>query len=235
MNKDQFVQGVFTGVANRYDLMNDLMSLGIHRFWKKEFVSYIPADSKISLVDVAGGTCDITGLFLKKNAFYSDVTVCDKNPSMLKIGRDKIMNEGFIPRHNVKFVEADAHNMPFEDNSFDCYTVAFGIRNMSNISLVLKEAYRILRPCGKFLCLEFSNVENKYFSKIYDWYSVNVIPNIGRIVANNKESYEYLVNSIREFPEADKFLEMITDVGFQFAKYKKITFGVVSIHWAYKV
>ncbi|MDZ5762290.1 Ubiquinone/menaquinone biosynthesis C-methyltransferase UbiE [Candidatus Cyrtobacter comes] len=234
MSREKFIQSVFTNVADKYDLMNDLMSFGIHRIWKKKFVSHIPQDSHISLIDVAGGTCDITKLFLKKNNLPQNVVVCDKNASMLKIGKAKLIDQGIMPKHNVSFIEADAQEMPFDDNSFDCYVVAFGIRNMPNISKVLSEAYRILKPCGKFLCLEFSNVNNPVTFSLYDFYSRNIIPNIGHFIAGSKESYEYLVDSIRTFPDADSFLEMINMAGFKLSKYIKMTSGIVAVHWGYK-
>ncbi len=232
MSRDGFIQSVFTNVADKYDLMNDLMSCGIHRVWKRKFISHIPHG--VSLIDVAGGTCDITKLFLKRSAGDAQVVVCDKNPSMLKLGKAKLIDHGLVPKHNVSFIEADAQEMPFDDNSFDCYVVAFGIRNMPNISKVLSEAYRIIKPRGKFLCLEFSNVTNPLIFSLYDCYSRNIIPNIGHFVAGSRESYEYLVESIRAFPDADRFLDMINHAGFKSSQYTKMTFGVVAIHWGYK-
>lgn len=225
--KQPLVQQVFSSVAPKYDLMNDLMSFGLHRLWKKEMLKEINPAPHEKLLDVAGGTGDISHLFLQKGGL--DATVADLNKNMLAQGRIK------FPESNINWVHANAEGLPFEDNSFDYYSISFGIRNVTHIDKALKEAYRTLKIGGKFVCLEFSNVSNDTIRKLYDWYSFNLIPKIGSKIAGDKEAYQYLVESIRKFPPASKFEFMMKQAGLELVEYRKLTFGVVAIHTAYKV
>ena len=233
--KRNLIDEVFSGVAEKYDIMNDLMSFGTHRLWKDEFVAMIPnLDSNI--IDVAGGTGDIS-FRIKKRAVANNkkpkVVVCDINTNMLKICRDKAINNNFIEDFDI--VACDAEHLPFPDNSFDYYTIAFGIRNMICLERTLKEAYRVLKPTGKFLCLEFSRVQNDFMRPLYDYYSFNLIPGLGGAVAKNKQAYQYLAESISIFPEQEAFKEIITESGFKNVEYKNLTFGIAAIHSGYKI
>lgn len=231
--KHSMVQQVFSSVANKYDLMNNLMSFGIQNWWKKQMLQYIPHAEK--LLDVAGGTGDIARLFYKreKEAGYSpQVTLCDFNVAMLQQGRNKMIDHGIA--HDVTYICGDATHLPFADNEFDCYTISFGIRNVVDIKSALKEAYRVLKPGGKFICLEFSKVENQLMSGLYDLYSFNVIPKLGELVAKDRESYQYLVESIRKFPTQLQFLQMILDTGFVKSSYRNLSGGITAIHYGYK-
>ena len=232
--KRTLVDSVFSDVANKYDLMNDLMSLGVHRLWKDEFCRMIPnLNSKI--LDVAGGTGDIA-FRLKENGKKQNhnphITVCDINEEMLKECSDRAVNRNILD--NFDIVVGDAEKLPFPDNSFDYYTIAFGIRNVINIENALSEAYRVLKPTGKFLCLEFSKVQNDLIRPIYDFYSFKLIPSIGQCVTQNKDAYRYLAESISLFPNQDDFKTMIQDAGFSDVKYKNLTFGVAAIHYGFK-
>ncbi len=232
--KRNLVQDVFSKVASKYDLMNDLMSFGIHRLWKREFVSKIlNLNSKI--LDVASGTGDIALKLLKKAKLQDaklQITLCDINQDMLDIAGNKLIDNNFLA--NADYVCVSAENLPFEDNSFDYYTIAFGIRNVAQIENALKEAYRVLKQDGTFLCLEFSHVEHDYLRKLYDLYSFNVIPKIGELVAGSQDAYQYLVESINLFPDQDHFRVMIQDIGFRNVSYKNMTQGIVAIHSAKK-
>jgi demethylmenaquinone methyltransferase/2-methoxy-6-polyprenyl-1,4-benzoquinol methylase len=228
--KTSLVFEIFKSVANKYDIMNDFMSLGIHHLWKKEFVSMVK-DPSSKIIDVAGGTGDISfRLHQKAKALNisTDITICDINQHMLEVAEQKAIDANILS--GLKFQCADAENMPFEDNIFDYYLISFGIRNVTNIDKALSEAHRILKPGGKFLCLEFSQVNNIILQKIYDLYSMNVIPKIGKFVANDEDSYRYLVESIRRFPNQQKFKQMISDAGFGNAHYKNLSCGIVAIH-----
>ncbi len=225
--KQPMVQRVFTEVASNYDLMNDLMSLGLHRIWKDVLIECIfPVAGHEILIDVAGGTGDISHRFIKAGGKHA--IICDLNEEMLLQGQQKIHS------HKLSWVKGNAEELPFEDNMFDFYTISFGIRNVTNIDKAISEAYRVLKPGGKFACLEFSNIDNKYIDKIYNFYSFNIIPKLGRKVSNNEEAYRYLVESIAKFPKAEQFRQMIVDNSFDFVKYQKLCFGVVAIHTGYK-
>ncbi len=233
--KRTLVDNVFSNVADKYDLMNDLMSLGIHRLWKDEFCRMVPnLNSKI--LDVAGGTGDIS-FRLKDNAkkqnYDPHIVVCDINPDMLKLCKDKAIDRNILT--NFDIVVGDAENLPFSDNSFDYYTIAFGIRNMVSLEKTLSEAYRVLKPTGKFLCLEFSKVENDFISKLYDYYSFKLIPKIGNYVAQNQDAYRYLAESINLFPNQEDFKSLIQNTGFSNVSYKNLTFGVAAIHCGFKI
>lgn len=232
--KRSLVDGVFSDVANKYDLMNDVLSFGVHRLWKDEFCRMIPnLNSKI--LDVAGGTGDIA-FRIKENGkrqnYDPHVTVCDINEDMLKECKDRAINRNILK--NLDIIVGDAEKLPFPDNSFDYYTIAFGIRNVINIENALSEAYRVLKPTGKFLCLEFSKVQNDLMSKLYDFYSFNIMPSIGGCVAQNKDAYKYLAESIALFPSQEDFKTMIQKAGFSDVNYKNLNFGVAAIHYGFK-
>ncbi|AHX11825.1 ubiquinone/menaquinone biosynthesis methyltransferase family protein [Neorickettsia helminthoeca str. Oregon] len=230
MHRD-FVDGIFSSVSKRYDLTNDLMSAGIHRRWKRNFVKSIGLIPNQLVLDMAAGTGDIT-LRLLETDKSPDVIMCDRNPEMLQIAKDRLLDNGYL---SVKIVRAEAAELPFEDNTFDHYVVAFGVRNFSDIQKSISEAHRVLRTGGKFSCLEFSNVDNSYINMIYGYYSRNFIPWIGEKVTQNRDAYVYLVESIKNFPDAESFKQILSDTGFTRVKYEKATFGVVAIHTALKV
>ncbi|XVN43019.1 MAG: bifunctional demethylmenaquinone methyltransferase/2-methoxy-6-polyprenyl-1,4-benzoquinol methylase UbiE [Candidatus Rickettsia vulgarisii] len=233
--KKGLVKEVFSNVANKYDVMNDLMSLGIHRLWKDHFTKQIPNLSS-NILDVASGSGDVAFRIMERGRgrnIIPNITLCDINQEMLEVARNKAIDNNILTGFN--YIIADAENLPFEDSSFDYYTIAFGIRNISDINKVLKEAYRVLKPMGKFLCLEFSKVENDLLKKLYDFYSFNIIPKIGKAVADNESAYQYLVESIKLFPDQDNFLIMLKDAGFNKASYENLTNGVVAIHSGYKL
>ncbi|KAJ6644855.1 Ubiquinone/menaquinone biosynthesis C-methyltransferase UbiE [Pseudolycoriella hygida] len=233
--KRALVRDVFSNVASKYDIMNDLMSLGIHRWWKDEFVRQIP-NLQSHILDVASGTGDIAFRIKKQAKEHNKVvsiTLCDINTDMLTLAHDRAINNNIL--QGLSYVTSDAEKLPFPDDSFDYYTIAFGIRNIPNINNALKEAYRVLKPMGKFLCLEFSKVEKEWLKPIYEFYSFNIIPKIGKIIARNESAYQYLVESIAQFPDQDSFSIMLKDVGFDKVSYKNLTCGITAIHSAYKL
>lgn len=233
--KRDLVNDVFSSVADKYDLMNDFMSLGVHRIWKDNFVRQIP-NLKSSILDVASGSGDIAFRIVKRAQMQNivpEITLCDINQDMLNVARNRAIDSNLL--QGLQYVCADAEKLPFPDNSFDYYTIAFGIRNVPRIDVALKEAHRVLKPMGKFLCLEFSKVENNYLQKLYDFYSFNVIPKIGKMVASNESAYQYLVESINLFPNQDSFAVMLKDAGFARVNYQNLTFGITAIHSAYKL
>ncbi|MEI7669030.1 MAG: bifunctional demethylmenaquinone methyltransferase/2-methoxy-6-polyprenyl-1,4-benzoquinol methylase UbiE [Pseudomonadota bacterium] len=229
--KTSLVRSVFDNVASKYDIMNDAMSFGVHRLWKREFINQIEIRDNQRFLDVAGGTGDIAFKLLEKGA--SHVTICDINQQMLNEGRKRADNANIIK--NIEFLCADAENLPIESNSYNIYTIAFGIRNVTHIEKALAEAQRVLAPGGGFLCLEFSQVNQPLFAKIYEQYSFNIIPKIGELIAKDRDSYQYLVESIRKFPPQEKFANMIKEAGFAQVKYKNMSGGVVAIHSGYKI
>lgn len=229
------VDGIFSDVANNYDLMNDLMSAGVHRLWKDEFCRMVP-NLNSTILDVAGGTGDIS-FRLKANGKKQNrdpkIIVCDINYEMLKICKDRAIDNNILT--NFDLIVGDAENLPFPDNSFDYYTIAFGIRNVINIDNALKEAYRVLKPTGKFLCLEFSKVDNDFVRPLYNFYSFSLIPKIGNFIAKNEGAYKYLAESINLFPNQEDFKTMIQHAGFSDVNYKNLTFGIASIHYGFKI
>ncbi len=227
--KENMVRGVFSSVADKYDVMNDLMSFGLHRWWKHEMVKKLDISRGDKYLDVAGGSGDIS---FKVWANGAEVTLTDINPDMLRQGKNKAIDNNIIER--INFAVADAEKLQFKNNSFDRAGIAFGIRNVTHIDKALGEFHRVLKPGGKFVCLEFSNVENEIIRRFYDLYSFNIIPKIGQVVADDEASYQYLVESIRQFPPADEFKAMIEKAGFRDVGYKKMTHGVVAIHWGVK-
>ena len=234
--KQARVNDVFSKVAARYDLMNDLMSGGLHRAWKDAMINAVspPKSSKpFHHLDVAGGTGDIAFRLLKAGGPGCQVTLCDINPEMIAEGRVRAKKDGFS--RNVTFSVGNAESLPFEDKSFDAYTIAFGIRNVTHIDKALEEAYRVLKPGGHFLCLEFSHVEVPGLDTLYDAYSFTAIPAIGKVVTGDGQPYRYLVESIRKFPEQDEFLGMIADAGFGNVKYQNFTGGIVALHSGWRI
>lgn len=226
-DKAGLVKGVFNSVADQYDIMNDVMSAGVHRLWKNSLIDSINPRAGMRLLDVAGGTGDIAFRFLEA-AQKSHVTVCDINVEMLRVGESRAEKKGYADR--CKFVCGDAMNLPFPDRSMDAYTIAFGIRNVTRIEDALKEAYRVLKPGARFHCLEFSPAVVPVLQAAYDTYSFKVIPAMGQMVAQDRDSYQYLVESIRRFPTPEKFDAMIKAAGFGRTGWRSMSAGVVAIH-----
>lgn len=230
--KAGMVHGVFSRVASKYDIMNDLMSMGIHRIWKDAMMDWLAPRPGQKLLDVAGGTGDVAFRFLKR-APGATATVCDMTESMLIEGQKRAEAEDMAER--LSWVVGDAMNLPFEDNTFDVYTISFGIRNVTRIPDALREAYRVLRPGGRIMVLEFSQIPNDMLQAVYDAYSFNVIPVMGQIVANDRDSYQYLVESIRKFPTQEIFASMIREAGFEHVKYRNLTMGIAALHSGWKI
>lgn len=231
--KTRRVRGVFESVAANYDLMNDLMSLSIHRLWKQEMVNQLSLQPKMKVLDVAGGTGDISFLMQEKYPYLDlEITICDLTPSMLHVGRDRAVNKGLV--RGIEWVCGNAENLPIPDNSMDVYTIAFGLRNVTHIDQALKEAHRVLKPGGVFACLEFSKVESSLFSKVYDFYSFSVLPWLGEKVARDRDSYQYLVESIRRFPCQEKLGFMLKEAGMQTVSWKNFMNGISCLHIAKK-
>jgi demethylmenaquinone methyltransferase/2-methoxy-6-polyprenyl-1,4-benzoquinol methylase len=230
--KAGMVHGVFSRVASKYDVMNDLMSVGIHRIWKDAMMDWLAPRSGQRLLDVAGGTGDVAFRFLKRAPGASAV-VCDMTEPMLIEGRKRAEADKLAER--LDWVVGDAMALPFADSSFDVYTISFGIRNVTDIPAALREAHRVLRPGGRLMVLEFSRIPNDLMQKAYDLYSFNVIPAMGQIVAGDRASYQYLVESIRRFPDQDSFAAMIAEAGFGQVKYRNLTMGVAALHSGWKL
>jgi demethylmenaquinone methyltransferase/2-methoxy-6-polyprenyl-1,4-benzoquinol methylase len=234
--KQGMVDEVFHSVATRYDLMNDLMSGGLHRLWKDAMVSRLAPPRSgarpFRVLDMAGGTGDIAFRIADRSAGHAAVTVSDINASMLAVGRERAEKRGL---KGLEFVEANAEDLPWETGTFDAYTIAFGIRNVPRIDKALAEAWRVLRPGGRFLSLEFSEVDTPFADKAYDLYSFHLVPLIGRVVARDEDSYRYLVESIRRFPNQERFKAMIETAGFSRVGYTNMTFGVVALHVGVKI
>ena len=231
--KPKLVNEVFNSVAFRYDLMNDLMSAGLHRLWKDSFIDWLAPRKNTHLLDVAGGTGDIAFRFIKRTKNEAKVTILDRNENMLKEGKTR-SNAMQIDK-DLEWVCGDAMKLPFENGMFDYYTISFGIRNVLDLNRCLSEAYRVLKPGGRIMVLEFSKVENETLRKIYDAFSFNVVPKIGKIVANDAESYQYLVESIRNFPSQEKLASLVSGAGFRQVKYRNLTQGVVAMHSGWKI
>ena len=228
-SKDRLVTKVFQDVFDKYDLMNDLMSLGIHRLWKKSFMNWLNPQKNTTLIDVASGTGDIAKLYLNKINYKGYVSCVDENKGMLNLNKRK-----FKGNANVKWFCNSAEKLPFKSNHFDYYTISFGIRNVSNLNNALKEAYRVLKPGGRFLCLEFSKVKNEILNKCYKTYS-KLIPQIGKFIVGKSEPYEYLINSIEEFYSQEEFFKQIKKQNFINISYRNLSGGIVAIHSAWKV
>jgi demethylmenaquinone methyltransferase / 2-methoxy-6-polyprenyl-1,4-benzoquinol methylase len=235
-DKQTLVNDVFHSVAKRYDLMNDLMSAGLHRAWKDVMINTLNpprSDAPFTLLDVAGGTGDIAFRAAKASGAGFRATVCDINSNMLAVGRERA-----VARHlddQVSFVEGNAEALAFPNGAFDAYTIAFGIRNVPRIDLALSEAFRVLRPGSRFLCLEFSTVDVPGLDRIYDLFSFKVIPPLGRAVTGDAESYQYLVESIRKFPRPNAFAEMIRAAGFARVSWQSLSGGIVALHSGWRL
>lgn len=234
--KQGLVDDVFHSVAKRYDLMNDLMSGGLHRAWKDALVTAVnppKSDRDFALLDLAGGTGDVAFRVAEAGGTGTRVTVCDINAEMLAVGRERAEKRGLDDR--VTFEQGNAEELPYADKSFDCVTIAFGIRNVPRIDKALREAHRVLKYGGRFLCLEFSSVDVPGLDKLYELYSFQVIPRVGERVTGDREAYQYLVESIRKFPKPKVFAQMITDAGFRRVSFTPMTGGVVAMHSGWKL
>jgi demethylmenaquinone methyltransferase/2-methoxy-6-polyprenyl-1,4-benzoquinol methylase len=244
--KASLVRGVFDSVASRYDLMNDLMSGGIHRLWKDALIAMIAPRPTMRLLDVAGGTGDIALRFLDQGG--GAVTVCDLTESMIRVGRDRAIDRGRLEhtenpppwqdqtdKGRITWVTGDAERLPIADMSVDVYTIAFGLRNVTGIDNALAEARRVLKPGGRFFCLEFSRVVIPGFQELYDRYSYSVLPKLGRLVAGDEDSYRYLVESIRKFPDQESLTKRIAAVGLSRPRYRNLTGGIAAIHSAWRL
>jgi len=236
-DKQGLVDDVFHSVARRYDLMNDLMSGGLHRAWKDALVTAVNpphnSDRPFSLLDLAGGTGDVAFRVIEASGPGTRVTVCDINAEMLAVGRERAMERGCDDV--VSFEQGNAEELPYPDRSFDCVTIAFGIRNVPRIERALSEAYRVLRIGGRFLCLEFSSVDLPGLDRLYELYSFQVIPRIGEAVTGDREAYKYLVESIRKFPKPKAFAQMIQKAGFRRVSFTPMTGGVVALHSGWRL
>ena len=236
--KAGMVRQVFESVAPRYDLMNDLMSGGVHRLWKNTLVDVVNPRPGEKFLDVAGGTGDIAFRILKrqmegKGGERPDVTVCDINPAMLAVGRDRAVDRGLLV--GLTWTTGDAENLPFPDRSFDGYTIAFGLRNVTDIDKALGEAHRVLKPGGRFYCLEFSKVTQPSLGRLYDAYSERALPFFGKLVAKDAESYRYLHESIRRFPPQRELAQRLSKAGFANVAWRDMTLGVVALHSGWRV
>ena len=231
-DKSGLVKEVFNNVASKYDVMNDLMSIGIHRVWKNALINWLVPKENQNLLDVAGGTGDIATRFLNQ-AKGGNATILDMTESMLQEGTERVTNSALSSR--MRWVVGDAMALPFKKNTFDIYTISFGIRNVTKIDKALSEAFRVLKPGGRIMILEFSKLPNPMMQKAYDLYSFNVIPKIGEIVVGDKDSYQYLVESIRKFPNQLSFANMMTEAGFENVKFRNLTFGVAALHSGWKI
>ncbi|MEJ2379361.1 MAG: bifunctional demethylmenaquinone methyltransferase/2-methoxy-6-polyprenyl-1,4-benzoquinol methylase UbiE [Pseudolabrys sp.] len=230
------VDDVFHSVARRYDLMNDLMSVGLHRAWKDALVTAVnppKGDQPFSLLDLAGGTGDVAFRVVEAGGPNTRATVCDINEDMLTVGAERALERGLDDR--VTFEQGNAEDLPYPDRSFDCATIAFGIRNVPRIERALGEIYRVLKRGGRFLCLEFSAVDVPGLDALYELYSFNVIPAVGRAVTGDREAYQYLVESIRRFPKPQAFAAMMVEAGFRRVSFTPMTGGVVALHSGWKL
>jgi len=231
-DKGGLVRQVFDSVADRYDLMNDLMSGGVHRWWKAALVDWLAPRGDLALVDVAGGTGDVARRVLAR-APRARIVVADMNQRMLEVGRDRALDRGILS--GLAYVVTDAQALALPDRTFDAYTIAFGLRNVTHIALALAEARRVLKPGGRFLCLEFSRVVVPGLAQLYDAYSFRVLPEIGARVAKDREAYQYLVESIRRFPPQDELAAMMRAAGFSQVSYRNLSGGIAAIHSGWRI
>ena len=228
-NKKGLVQKVFDQVNDRYDLMNDFMSLGVHRIWKKNLLNMMNPMPNHKLIDVACGTGDIAELLLNNISNSSKITCVDPNQGMINKGKEKLNKF-----KDLNWVVAEAENLPISNNSFDFYTISFGLRNTKNLNKVLNEAYRVLKPGGRFLCLEFSKIQNSNLNFLYENYS-KIIPSLGKLIVGKKEPYEYLIKSIKEFINQDELINIMEKNNFKKCSYRNLSGGIVSIHSGWKI
>ena len=231
--KAGLVREVFASVAPRYDLMNDLMSGGVHRLWKNTMVDVVNPRPGEKLLDVAGGTGDIAFRLLRRQGERPDVTVCDINPAMLEVGRDRAVDRGLL--QGLTWTTGDAENLPFPDRSFDGYTIAFGLRNVTDIDKALRDACRVLKPGGGFYCLEFSKVTSAPVGRVYDAYSARALPFFGRVIARDADSYRYLHESIRRFPPQRELAARMRAAGFANVSWRDMSLGVVALHQGWRI
>jgi demethylmenaquinone methyltransferase/2-methoxy-6-polyprenyl-1,4-benzoquinol methylase len=231
--KAGLVRRVFESVAPRYDLMNDLMSGGVHRLWKDAAVDVLNPRPGERFLDVAGGTGDIAFRIVRKQGDRPNVTVCDINPAMLQVGRDRAVDRGLVK--GLTWTTGDAEDLPFPDRSFDAYSIAFGLRNVTHIDKALAEAHRVLKPGGRFLCLEFSKVTSRPLAQLYEAYSSRALPLLGRVVARDAESYQYLYESIAKFPPQPELAARMKAAGFANVGWRDMTLGVVALHSGWRV
>lgn len=227
------VAGVFHSVASKYDVMNDLMSFGIHRVWKRYTIEMSGVRHGHNVLDLAGGTGDLAAKFARIVGQDGSVTVADINDSMLKVGRERLLDKGIAG--NVDYVQANAECLPFPDNHFDAITIAFGLRNVTDKDAALRSMYRVLKPGSPLLVLEFSKPESALLSKVYDTYSFKLLPLMGKVIADDPDSYRYLAESIRMHPDQETLKEMMVEAGFEKAEYFNLTGGVVALHRGYKI
>tara|TARA_B100001063_G_C16695336_1_gene519448 strand:+ start:32 stop:736 length:705 start_codon:yes stop_codon:yes gene_type:complete len=229
LDKTKLVNSVFSQVYKKYDLMNDIMSFGIHRLWKEKFIDWMNPYSGSKLIDVASGTGDIAKLFSKKNNHSSEIICVEPNIGMLEEGKENLKKF-----KNIKWIKASSEKLPFKNNIFDFYTISFGIRNVSDINKTLSEAYRVLKPGGRFMCLEFSKINNEVLNFFYKQYS-KTIPLIGKYIVGNSQPYEYLVSSIDEFYDQNQLLELMDKNGFSNSEYRNLSNGISAIHSGWKI
>ena len=228
-DKTKLVNSVFSEVYNKYDLMNDIMSLGIHRIWKNKFIDWMNPSHDSSLIDVASGTGDIAKLFSLRNKNLSAVTCIEPNENMFRKGKKNLSNF-----QNIKWIMSKAETLPVEDGIYDFYSISYGIRNVSDINKTLSEAYRVLRPGGRFMCLEFSKINNEFLNFLYKNYS-KAIPTLGKYIVGSSKPYEYLINSIDTFYNQEQLLELIIDNGFANVEYRNLSNGISAIHSGWKI
>ena len=229
LDKSKLVNSVFSKVYKRYDLMNDIMSFGIHRLWKEKFIEWMNPHSDSKLIDVASGTGDIAKLFSKKNNNSSPITCIEPNSGMIEEGKENLKKF-----NNIKWIKAQAEKLPLEDNIFDFYTISYGIRNVTDINKTLSEAFRVLKPGGRFMCLEFSKIDNEIINFFYKQYS-KTIPIIGKYIVGTSQPYEYLVNSINQFYNQNELMDLMINNGFSNTEYRNLSNGVSAIHSGWKI
>ncbi len=230
-DKVQRVAGVFHSVADKYDLMNDLMSMGVHRLWKRFTIHSSGVKKGSKVLDIAGGTGDLTLKFSKLVGSTGQVILADINASMLNVGRDRLTDQGIV--NNIDYVQANAESLPFPDNSFDCISIAFGLRNVTDKNAALRSMYRVLKPGGRLLILEFSKPAD-WLAPVYDTYSFKLLPKIGKVVSNDEDSYRYLAESIRMHPDQETMKSMMVEAGFERCDYHNMSAGIVALHSGYK-
>ncbi|KTD34398.1 ubiquinone/menaquinone biosynthesis methyltransferase [Legionella moravica] len=230
--KEKKVADVFHSVAKSYDLMNNLMSLGIHHLWKRFTIELSQVRPGQTVLDLAGGSGDLTRLLSRKVGDSGQVVLADINSAMLNVGRDRLLDEGLF--RNINFVQGNAQCLPFADNTFHCITMGFGLRNVTDKEEALRSMYRVCKPGGKLMVLEFSTPTLPGLKPVYDWYSFNILPKVGKFIAQDEESYQYLAESIRMHPNQDDLKEMIEKAGFEDCQYHNLSGGIVALHVAYK-
>ena len=231
-DKVKLVKGVFDSVASKYDIMNDLMSLGIHRIWKRLAVQLSNVRSGDQVLDLAGGTGDLTMLFEKRVGPKGRVVLADINSEMLRTGRDRLIDHGLTG--NIRYAQVNAECLPFADNTFDCVCIGFGLRNVTDKDAALRSMYRVLKPGGRVIVLEFSHPTDKLTEKVYDFYSFKLLPKIGGLVAKDEDSYRYLAESIRRFPDQETLAEMMRSAGFDDCRYNNLSGGIVALHKGFR-